>query len=157
MGKYFKLITVEAVYVSVLEAERVSDSAGVLTYKKVEKSFPHTGSVLIDAMGQILRETGYWSSEDFARKLEVDLRDLQGAMRVLTGMSVAEFVTAYRMRQAKEWLACTDLSIREVARRCGMRFSEMLSNRFRQREKMTPQRYRKLHRPSNFRELYIWK
>ncbi len=157
MSKYFKLITVEDVYVSVLTAKKVADANGVWTYQKVEKSFPHTGSVLMDAVGRILLETGCWETGDFAQKLEVDVNDFRGAVRVLTGMPIADFVLAYRMRQAKEWLACTDLSIREVARRCGMRFSEMLSNRFRQREKMTPQRYRKLHRPSNFRELYIWK
>lgn len=157
MSKYFKSITVEDVYVSVLTAKKVSDENGVLTYKKVEKSFPHTGSVLMDAIGRILLETGCWETEDFAQKLEVGVSDLRGAVRVLTGMPIADFVLAYRMRQAKEWLACTDLSIREVARRCGFRFSEMLSNRFRRYEKMTPKRYRETHRPSNFRELYMWK
>lgn len=153
---YLKKITVDDVYVSVLSARRELTPEGDLIRKPFEKDFPHTGSIIMDAVGKLLRETRTWRLADLAERLRVDTNDLYAALRILTEEGADEFISTYRLKQAKEWLACTDLELDEVARRCGLNSPEALMNRFRRREKTTPTRYRKTRRPKNFRELYVW-
>lgn len=157
MSALIKTITVDDIYVSILSERRELDAEGNGKWVPVVKQFPPTGSVIMDALGRVLMQTRYWEAAEIAAQLEVDVRDLGGAMRILTGTQTKDFVAAYRLRQAQEWLRCTDLDLLEIARRCGQQFSETLINRFRRDLKTTPITYRRKHRPENFRELYRWK
>ena len=77
-------------------------------------------------------------------------------MRILTGMLTSDLIMRYRMRQVKEWLSCTDLSISEIASKSPFSGAPALSKHFLKTEGMTPGEYRRKHRPENFRELYKW-
>ena len=65
-----------------------------------------------------------------ARRLGASEQDVQGFFRILTGMNATDFIGAYRILRAKEWLACTDLPIGEIHKRCGFSSHSSFSRRF---------------------------
>lgn len=156
MGTVIKPISIDQIYVSVLQAQRVVGDDGREYLEPVDKQVPQTGSIIMDAVAVILATTTESEVAGFARRMDVRPQDLTGAIRILTGMLPLEFFKLYRMRQIKEWLACTDLPISEIARRSPFSGLAALSKHFIKEEHMSPKDYRHKNRPRNFRELYRW-
>ena len=156
MGTKIKQITVDQIYVSVLQARRVVRDDGWERFEPIDKSLPQTGSLIMDAVAAILITTSESTVAGLAQRLEVQQLDLIGAMRILTGMPPIDFIRLYRIRQVKEWLSCTDLPICEIARKSPFNSTSALSKHFITKEGMSPTDYRRKHRPRNFRELYRW-
>ena len=146
MGTIIKQTTIEDIYVSVLQARLVVNEEGWKRFEPIDKRLQPTGSLIMDAVATILSTTDESEASGLAKRLEVSLRDLNGAVRILTGMLTSDLIMRYRMRQVKEWLSCTDLFSGAPA----------LSKHFLKTEGMTPGEYRRKHRPENFRELYRW-
>lgn len=71
---------------------------------------------------------------------------LSREFRRCTGKTVMEYLLEVRLSQAKELLRFTDLSVREVAERCGMPNVSHFIESFRKREGATPHAYRKMWR-----------
>lgn len=156
METKIKQITLDEIYVSVLQARRVARADGWERLEPVDKRLPRTGSLIMDAVAAILITTSESTSSGVARRLGVRQEDLNGAMNILTGMPSIDFIRLYRMRQIKEWLACTDLPINEIVRRSPCQSAAALSRLFSRKEGLTLTGYRRKHRPRNFRELYRW-
>ena len=151
-------IPLKEIYISVLKEKRVTNEDGWTRKVPVCHDVRPSGSLILDTAVCALHQTnnillGY----ELAEKMGVSTTELSGAIHILTGLRLPEFIIHYRSIQAQEYLACTDLPPKEIARRCGQQFSETLINRFRRDLKTTPITYRRKHRPENFRELYRWK
>ena len=151
-----KQIAVKDIYVSVLRRRRTSGAEGWSRLVEARKDFEPTGSLFMDAVGQVLMEDVGLTARELARALGVEGRVLSGIFRLLTGMDAEEFLTRYRLEKAKEWLARTDLRAGEVARRSGFPSQASLTTYFKTRLKMTPLEYRERYRPRDFRSLYEW-
>lgn len=150
-------IGLDELYVTVLESRRVRDEQGREWMENCPKSLPRTGSVILDAVAEVLAKTTYLEFGSVARALGVDPIDLRGVIRILTGMKPLDLIQAYRLRQAKEWLMCTDLTPVEIATRCGFGTKGSFQHFFRKQTGQTPSKFRRRKRPENFRYLYTWK
>ncbi len=67
----------------------------------------------------LLHAGGALPVEYYAQELEVSVSDLNGAIKVLAGTSVAKFIEDYSLEMAKYMLAHSKSEIRAVAQRCG--------------------------------------
>jgi AraC-like DNA-binding protein len=99
-----------------------------------------------------VRKTKTQRASDIALLLDVEHRLLNDAFKMLTGMNLSTMIIEWRMLQAKELLDRKDLSVQEVANRCGFKQQKNLILAFRRRWGTTPQAYRtgKLIRNSNY-------
>ena len=95
-------------------------------------------------------EKRYYYPAEVAEYFQKKARDLDGAIRVLTGMSLSRFMTLYRLRQVQEYLCCTSLTAIEISSRCGYPNSSTMGYLFRKEFGMTPGMYRQAHRPRNY-------
>lgn len=154
--KEVKRFTVDDVYVSVLKADIIKHKNGWIHVREKEKMFKPTGSVLMDIVGQVLLEYNSLSAKGLAESVGADAAALAGTFRWLTGMTLHKFLIQYRMKQVCEWLTCTDITIKEIARRCGFSSQASLTHLFAQKFACSPTQYRKRHRPKNYAELYKW-
>lgn len=151
-----KQFTVDDVYVSVLKADIIQHEDGWIHVKKKEKTFKPTGSVLMDIVGQVLLEYKSLSAKGLAEAVGANAAALAGIFRWLTGMTLHEFLIQYRMKQVCEYLTCTDVTVKEIARRCGFSSQASLAHLFVQKFGCKPTKYRRRHRPSNYAKLYEW-
>ena len=111
-----------------------------------------TGEVIVDAVVDAVRKTMTQRASDIALLLDVEHRQLNDAFKMLTGMNLSTMIIEWRMLQAKELLDRKDLSVQEVANRCGFKQQKNLILAFRRRYGTTPMAYRtgKLLRNSNY-------
>ena len=111
-----------------------------------------TGEVIVDAVVDAVRKTKTQRASDIALLLDVEHRLLNDAFKMLTGMNLSTMIIEWRMLQAKELLDRKDLTVQEVANRCGFKQQKNLILAFRRRWGTTPQAYRtgKLIRNSNY-------
>ncbi len=111
-----------------------------------------TGEVIVDEVVDAVRKTKTQRASDIALLLDVEHRLLNDAFKMLTGMNLSTMIIEWRMLQAKELLDRKDLSVQEVANRCGFKQQKNLILAFRRRWGTTPQAYRtgKLNRNSNY-------
>ena len=101
-----------------------------------------TGEVIVDEVMDAVRKTKTQRASDIALLLDVEHRLLNDAFKMLTGMNLSTMIIEWRMLQAKELLDRKDLSVQEVANRCGFKQQKNLILAFRRRWGTTPQAYR---------------
>lgn len=157
MIRKIEKIKVEDVYVSVLTAQLVTNSDGSMRWVEQPHDLRPSGSVVVDAVVSVLLERRYRMLKDIAKLLEVDSTELNKAMQLLTGYGVQEFATQYFLLAAQEYLRCTDLPLKEIARRCGHGQMSAMTGYFQRILQITPQEYRRKNRPADYRFLYRWK
>lgn len=154
--KYVTLITIEEIYASALKGRLVRSAGG---WERVEPVVPPenpTASPIINAIARALRERVFQNEQELTRYLEVDLASLNGATRILMGITLRQLYRTYMNMRAQELLARTDLPIEEVAHRCGCPFQSSFSRGFKKRNGVYPTEYRQAHRPTNYARLYRW-
>lgn len=83
-----------------------------------------------------------WSVATMADQLAVNERTLQRKIRALTGMTPVNFVTQYRLSQAKAYLQNPSLTIQEIAFDLGFGSQQSFSRAFKQAFAMTPSQWR---------------
>lgn len=155
METYIKPITVDMIYVSPLKS-KIVEQDGWEKVLPVDKTVPPTGSLIMDAVADILKRTPLSSMKEIAEEMKVDSRDLSGALHILTQRNPGDFISEYRLRQAKELLACTNLSVQKIAERCGLICGSNLSQRFQKMVRMSPTSYRAKNRPKDYARRYEW-
>lgn len=148
----FEPIRLEDVYVSILTARRVGT-----VMQPVPPPELQTYSPIMTAVVQLLAEDCCMKLGVMAHLIGMEPFVLTNVCRFFTGQSLQEFQFSYRMKRTCEWLTCTDLPLAEIARRCGFGSQQVLGHTFQKQMKMPPGKYRRLHRPAHFRELYQWK
>lgn len=149
-------IQVEDLYVSPLAKRRVTNAEGWSRMEEVEKKVPPTGSLVMDAVAQILAEEPGLTTEELAKALGTNNAVLNHLFQFLTGKLTRDFLTEYRLKRACELLACTNLRLEEIARRSGFPSQSDLAKLFKERKQCTPREYRHLYRPKNYALLYEW-
>lgn len=154
--KYVTLITIEEIYASALKGKLVRSAGG---WERVEPVVPRenpTASPIINAIARALRERVFQNEHALALYLEADIASLNGATRLLMGITLEQLFRSYMDMRAQELLARTDLPIDEVAHRCGYPFQSSFSRGFKKRNGIYPTEYRQAHRPANYARLYRW-
>lgn len=71
---------------------------------------------------------------------------LKTVFRKETGVNFSDYVSQYRLNQAKKWLLETDMKVTEIAERLQYQNSQNFIRYFRKMEDMTPGEYRKTYR-----------
>ena len=138
-------IPLKEIYISVLKEKRVTNEDGWTRKVPVCHDVRPSGSLILDTAVQTNNILlGY----ELAEKMGVSTTELSGAIHILTGLRLPEFIIHYRSIQAQEYLACTDLPPKEIARRCGFTHYNSFG--------MCVLPFRKKYRPANYRELYGW-
>ena len=72
---------------------------------------------------------------------------LSARIKERVGMGYSSFLLSVRMDQARRMLTETDWKVLEVAQKCGFRDSSYFNRIFRRECGMSPEQYRKVHRP----------
>lgn len=86
---------------------------------------------------------------EMAAQLQIGTRQLNERFKESFGQSAYAYLIQLRLRKAKEWLpARPDMSVRQIGEAVGFRDASHFIATFRQKEGMTPEKYRRLHGPS---------
>ena len=112
-------ISIDEVYISVLKAKLVTNEEGWSKMMPIDHAVRPSGSIIVDALVTLLHKKRYYYPAEVAEYFQKKARDLDGAIRVLTGMSLSRFMLLYRLRQVQEYLCCTSLTAIEISSRCG--------------------------------------
>ena len=88
------------------------------------------------------------SAGDVARALGYTPGHLTTVVRERTGRTLLDWITERRMTEVPRMLRDTDLPLGVVAARTGLRDATYLVRRFRDRYGITPERWRRIQRPS---------
>ena len=83
------------------------------------------------------------SIEEFASKVNLNRTTLQKVFKEMYGLTVNEYRTKARLQLAKNLLVSTDLSITEIAGRCGYANASKFSEVFKRNEGVLPKDWRK--------------
>ena len=75
---------------------------------------------------------------------------LSRLMREHSGKTLHAYVCSYRLRMARSFLTTTDMSVTEIAERCGFSSYTYFIKLFREREGISPLQYRKRSRGAEF-------
>lgn len=152
-------IALEDVYISVLTEKRVTNAEGWTRKEPVSHDLRPSGSVIVDAVVLLLHHNRFRDPKTAVERLAVNGRELSTAQHLLTGFTLRSFIEHYRLMEAQEYLACTGLATKEIARRCGYtgRTEEKTFHKmFKLLTGMCVLSYRRQHRPRNFQDLYSW-
>ena len=93
-----------------------------------------TGEMILDEVVSYLHRTRIITAMDLALLMDVNKRQLYGAISLLVGLTLGEFITRWRLLQARELLHAEPFSsmtvradrLNAVARRCGWRSGRVL-------------------------------
>ena len=93
-----------------------------------------TGEMILDEVVSYLRRTRIITALDLALLMDVNKRQLYGAISILVGLTLGEFITRWRLLQARELLLAEPYSLmtvradwlNAVAHRCGWRSGRVL-------------------------------
>lgn len=146
----------EEVYVSILTGRLVQNEEGWTRMEPIKREIRPSGSMLIDVLVDVLMHTRYRLPLFVAELMEVDRLELSISIHLLTGLTLREFIEQYRLLEAKEYLSCTSLSLKEVAIRCGFASQTTFGQHFQAAVKMTPGLYRRYNRPKDYQLQYRW-
>ena len=101
-----------------------------------------TGQIAVDAVVDYVKRVNSHSAQQVAFYLNADQRFLNETMKLFVGVSLKEFIMQWRMRQAIDLLDDENLSVEEVAHRCGFRREKNLIAAIHARFGTTPYAYR---------------
>ncbi|MFC5531389.1 AraC family transcriptional regulator [Cohnella yongneupensis] len=83
---------------------------------------------------------------EMAERLSIGTRQLNERFKESFGQSAYAYLIQLRLRKAKEWLPSRpDMTVRQIGEAVGFRDASHFIATFRQKEGMTPEKYRRLH------------
>jgi AraC-like DNA-binding protein len=136
-----KKLTVNDLYISPFTARRVYNEDGVMSYVPIERNTKPTGQGIIDRLAQEMA-TGNTDHQRLALIMGCTREEFSGFIRVMTGMSFADFRRQYIFRFADDLLRYTDLSVDKIARRIGAYSASSLCQQFVEYRHFTPKQRR---------------
>lgn len=156
MKKILRKISVDDVFVSPLKRKRVFRQDGSEMMVNIPHNLRPSGSMIMDAVVQIMQQKHLYELKSIADLLEVDAQKLGVALNLLTGMRANIFLDQYRLRVAIEYVTCSDLPLKEIYQRCGWANQAVMTHVFLREKGLSPSDYRLKYRPENFQRLYEW-
>ena len=136
-----KKLTVNDLYISPFTARRVYNEDGVMSYVPIERNTKPTGQGIIDRLAQEMA-AGNTDHQRLADIMGCTREEFSGFIRVITGMSFADFRRQYIFRFADDLLRYTDLSVDKIARRIGAYSASSLCQQFIEYRHFTPKQRR---------------
>lgn len=109
------ILTLDDLYVSPFTAVREYDREGNISYTPIAPSRKTTGVGNIDKLTKAIA-AGH-SRKHIMNAFGLDYRELNGILRLLTGMEYSELALKHALRAADDLLRYTNLPIAEVAAR----------------------------------------
>lgn len=105
-----------------------------------------TDSERMQAVASYIYENAHQelSLEELARVFALSPSHLSRTFKAETGFGIKEYIIRIRMRRAAELLLTTELSVTEVAQRCGFNDSNYFGDAFKRTTGLSPREYRKL-------------
>ena len=100
------------------------------------------GDTILDPVVETLRKKTTSLATDVAKELGVRRTDLTGAIRLLTGSTLEQFIKEWRMLQAVDLISNTDLDFLTIANRCGFSTADHLAVAMQKKLHKTPYEYR---------------
>lgn len=118
MPLQIKTYTFEETYLPIQKFLIIDEENGTLSSKAEDEiTYPVTDGNILDAVIRVyLTHHKAKSPLSVAHALNVDRRDLSGAIRLLTGMSHEDFLHQYRLRAIVELLTSSQLSTTTIAK-----------------------------------------
>ena len=156
MTQPLRKITIDDIYLSPLKRKRIRREDGSEYMQEISKEIRPCGCFLLEAVAGAMAHRRLFSIGEIAGYLQADVRELSSAIHLLTGMLPNEFLNEYRLREALEWLRCTDLSIGEIARRGGWKSGSTFSRKFSEKYGVSPADYRYRNQYRDFRHWFEW-
>ena len=151
-----KKITVDDIYVSPLKAKMLTNAEGWMRMEPVNPTPPQTDSPFMNEVARLLARDCGTTPQQIAREAKIKPKIAYALFQYQTGEPIDLFLKQYRLKTAREWLACTDLPISEVAKRSGFTSHGTFSRTFLEATGVSPTKYRKAHRPENYKIMYKW-
>lgn len=112
-----------------------------------------TGDPEMDRVAQLLAERDNVTLQELAYLHPEDALFWRMYFQRQTGMTFWNFLKEYKQMIFYELLISTDLGPKEIEERIGFTYRN-LSENFRKKYGLSPMRYRKKHRPENYRFIY---
>ena len=103
-----------------------------------------TGSPILDAIEFCLSHNNFVTAKDVADYVCAPVKVLTGAVRLLTGQYLCDLIEDYRLLQTSKLLCETDLSLDQIASRCGYSEHTTLERIFARRVGHSPSQWREL-------------
>ncbi len=110
-------------------------------YVPDSKETPEFVAQFIEVLDRHLCDTCF-KKEDFAAEMGVSISLLNKRIKLLTGLSVADFIRNYKMQLATTLLNDKSISIGEISFKCGYSSIGYFSTVFRKHFGYTPTEYR---------------
>jgi len=108
-----------------------------------------TGESIVDAVVDYVKRVKSHSAEEVALFLGQKRSWISGALQMLVGVPLQEFILRWRVLQSIDLLDDPELSVAEVANRTGFRNEKNLVDTLRRRVGITPYAYRNGTIPRN--------
>ena len=81
--------------------------------------------------------------QSLAQLVKINRNTIEKEFKMITGLSINEYIITYRLRCACFLLATNELKITEIALKCGYKDTAYFCTQFKERLSMTPMEYRK--------------
>lgn len=134
-------LTFDELYVSPFTKQRVYDRDGNISYEPVASTKKSTGIGIVEKLLTLIANGT--SRRTIMSVMELDYRELNGVMRLLTGMTYNELTRRYALRLADDLLRYTDLGIEEVAKRSHIGSADNMRREFKKAYNCTPNQRRR--------------
>lgn len=133
--------TIEQLFTPFFVKERKFCEDGSTYMVPVNRTPLDTG---IPALNEFLRcvRMGIPTATGIAESMEVELTDLNGFVKLLTGYSVLEFMRLYTHHKIKLLLRYTNLPMEKIGQMCGFSNHANMTQCFKAIEGVTPKMYR---------------
>lgn len=122
----------------------VSHILGLAAYKLRNQSFASSeiAKKIVEAKNIALVEYAQVSPQDLAERVNLGYSSFRRSFKEYTGMPPAKFLSEIKVAKAKELLATTDLSIKEIAFAVGEDNFDYFTTNFKSKTGFTPTGYR---------------
>lgn len=130
------------------------DFLHLLSEQLMKESVPETAAPSTDVIRDAVEYMTEHYSEgigvsEVAKALNTDRSYLSREFRLEVGMTVKDYLDQIRMTKACDLLSLSDISIAEVASRCGYGSTDLFFRKFKAAQQTTPTQYRQIRKTMN--------
>jgi LacI family transcriptional regulator len=130
---------------------------GAIIVRRSTDVFAFEDQRIAAAMRMIHEQAGYGlGMKQLIRSISVSRTWLDLRFRKLIGHTPSEEIRRIRLNRVRELLVSTDLSVQEIAIRCGFGSTENLTHFFNRAQKVAPLDYRRNHRDAPVEGMRSW-
>ncbi len=117
-----------------------------------ENKFSNSEQEFISRLNNLIKEHldhSDFTVEKLAEELNVSRVQLYRKVKALLGTNISDYINNYKLENAKRYIENTDLSVSEIAYKCGFSTPNYFSTSFKNKYGASPASYRKSYNESN--------